>query len=216
MYTYNGIDQSGYKIDATLVLRQPVLCSYYDNSSTSNDPHMHDICDTINFNIASGDTVFSSNDSSSTNQPITSNYRVKYNTTVMTTESGAYTFILKCDGNCRMTFDGQQRMDLLSTDETDEVSDRFTVNLTANAYNPIFVEFDKYTNDSLLQLSWIKPGEYIEEIVPTDNLWFDHYYGGQKIDLNLTCPAGYSLGYVQDELFCHKICGDGLRIDDEQ
>ena len=95
MYTYNRIDQSGYKIDATLVLRQPVLCSYYDNSSTSNDPHMHNSCDTINMNIASGDTVFAYLDNSSTTQVVTNNYYVKYNTTVMTTESGTHTFILK-------------------------------------------------------------------------------------------------------------------------
>ena len=115
-----------------------------------------------------------------------------------------------------MTFDGQQRINLTSSVERGEVSDRFTINLSANTYYPAFIEYDKYTGDSLLQLYWIKPGQSTEEIVPTDNLWFDHYYGGQRIELNLTCPDGYSTGYVQDELFCHETCGDGIRIDDEQ
>ena len=204
VYTYNRIDERGYTVNSTVVLRQPVLCSYYDNSSTSKGPHMHDSCDTININIASGDTVFSYLDNSSTAQVVTNNYHVKYNTTVMTTESGTHTFILKCDGNCRMIFDGQHRIDLASTIETREVSNRFTVNLTANTYYPAYIEYDKYTGDSLLQLYWIRPGQEYEEIVPTDNLWFDHYYGGQRRQLNLTCPPGYTASYVGNELSCNK------------
>ena len=134
----------------------------------------------------------------------------------MTNESGTHTFILKCDDSCTMTFDGQQRINMTSSVERGEVNNSFTVNLTANTYYPTYIEFDKYTGDSLLQLYWIRPGQINEEIVPKDNLWFDHYHGGQRIELNLTCLVGYSTSYVQDELFCHKTCGDGMRIDDEQ
>ena len=167
-------------------------------------------------NMTSGETVFTYVDNSSVSHSVTNNYHVKYNTTVMTNESGTHTFILKCDDSCTMTFDGQQRIDLTSSVERGEVSDRFTINLTANTYYPTYIEFDKYTGDSLLQLYWIKPGQSTEEIISVDNLWFDHYNGGQRIELNLTCPVGYSTSYVQDELFCHKTCGDGMRIDDEQ
>ena len=97
VYTYNETDDNGYAIHAKLVLRQPVLCSYYDNSSSTNGPHFQDSCDTINLNITSGDDAFTYLDDSSISQNITNNYRAKYNTTIMTNESGTYTFILKCD-----------------------------------------------------------------------------------------------------------------------
>ena len=205
VYTYNETDDNGYSINAKLVLRQPVLCSYYDNSSSTNGPHLQTSCDTVNMTILSGPNhVFLYNDSSSITQYVFNNYHAKYNTTIMTNESGSYTFILKCDDSCTLTFNGQQEISLTSSTERGEVDSNFTVNLTANTYYPTFIEFDKYTGDSLLQLYWIRPGQSTEEIVPTDNLWFDHYYGGQRIELNVTCPNGYSTGYVQDELFCHK------------
>ena len=103
-----------------------------------------------------------------------------------------------------MTFGGQQKINLASTIETREVSDRFTINLKANTYYPTYIEYDKYTGDSLLQLYWIRPGQEYEEIVPKDNLWFDHYYGGQRRQLNLTCPPGYTASYVGNELSCNK------------
>ena len=135
----------------------------------------------------------------------------------MTTEAGSYTFILKCDDSCNLTFNGSQEIDLTSSVErVSEDNANFTVSLEANVYYPTFIEFEKYTGDSKLQLYWIRPGQGTEEIVPQENLWFDHYYGGQKIELNLTCPYGFSTGYVQDELFCHETWGDGLRIEDEQ
>ena len=201
VYTYNETDDNGYAIHAKLVLRQPVLCSYYDNSSSTNGPHFQDSCDTINLNRTSGAVAFTYLDNSSISQNIADNYHAKYNTTTKINEAGTYTFILKCDDSCTLTFDGQLRINLTSSTERGEVDSSFTVNLTANTYYPTFIEFDKYTGNSLLQLYWIRPGQSTEEIVPTDNLWFDHYYGGQRIELNVTCPNGYSTGYVQDELF---------------
>ena len=154
--------------------------------------------------MTSGDTVFAYVDNSSVSHSVTNNYHVRYNTTVMTNESGTHTFILKCDDSCTMTFDGQQRINLTSSIERGEVNNSVTVNLTANTYYPTLIEFDKYTGDSILQLYWIRPGQINEEILSADNLWFDHYYGGQRIELNLTCPVGYSISYAQDELFCHQ------------
>ena len=216
MYTYNVIDESGYIINSTLVLRQPVLCLYYDNSNTSNDPHLYDICDTINLNISSGDSVFTYVDNSSTTHSVTNNYHIKYNTTVMTNESGTYTFILKCDGICTMTIDGQKIIDLTKSGDNEESSQRFSVNLVANTYYPVLIEYDKYTGDSLLQLYWIKPGQSTEELVPTENLWFDQYYGGQRRELNITLPDEYKGSYANRRILNHARWGDGMKTGNEQ
>ena len=188
VYAYSEINDNGYAINGTLVLRQPVLCSYYDNSSPSDSPHLNQSCGTMNLNITSGNTVFTYTDTSDVSKSIADNYSIKYNTTVMTNESGAYTFILKCDDSCRLIFDGSQRINLTRSVERDEVSQNFTVDLVANTYYPTFIEFDKYTGGSMLQLYWIRPGQSTQEIVPQQNLWFDHYYGGHRIELNVMCP----------------------------
>ena len=216
MYTYSEIDDNGYAIDGTLIFRQPVLCSYYDNSSSSHGPHLHQSCDTIDMNIASGDTVFTYTDTSNTSKSITDYYSVKYNTTVMTNESGTYTFILKWDDSCRFTFNGSQRIDLTSSVERDEVSQNFTVDLMTNTYYPAFVEFEKYTGDSKLQLYWIRPGRGTEEIVPQQNLWFDHYYGGNRIEFDVTCPTKYAKRSLQSNQSNNAVWGDGHRIDGEK
>ena len=216
MYTYNGIDESGYIINSTLVLRQPVLCSYYDNSSTSNGPHLYDICDTINLDMSSGGSVFTYVDNSSTTHSVTNNFHVKYNTTVMTNESGTYTFILKCDGICTMTIDGQKIIDLTKSGDNEESSQNFILNLTANTYYPVLIEYDKYSGDSLLLLYWIKPGQSTEELVPTDNLWFDHYYGGQRRQLNITIPDDHTARYTGSRMLNYVGWGDGIRINNEQ
>ena len=145
------------------------------------------------------------------------NYSVKYNTTIMTTEAGSYTFILKWDDSWNLTFDGSLRINLTSSvDRVSEVNANFTVDLEANTYYPTFIEFQKYTGNSKLQLYWIRPGQSAEEIVPQENLWFDHYYGGQRLEINVACPVGYSVSEFEGEAFCHKTWGDGFRIEDEK
>ena len=167
-------------------------------------------------NIASGNTVFTYTDTSNTSKSITDYYSVRYNTTVMTNESGTYTFILKWDDSCRFTFNGSQRIDLTSSVERDEVSQNFTVDLMANTYYPAFVEFEKYTGDSKLQLYWIRPGRGTEEIVPQQNLWFDHYYGGNRIELDITCPISNVKRNLQSNQSGNETWGNGLRIDGEK
>ena len=217
VYNYNKTDNSGYYISATLVLRQPTVCAYYDNSDTTAGPHHYGNCSTISINISNGDHVFSYGEDQNNLINVTDNYSVKYNTTIMTTENGSYTFILKWDDSWNLTFDGLQRIDLTSSDDrVSNVNASFTADLEANTYYPTSIEFQKYTGNSILQLYWIRPGQSTEEIVPQENLWFDHYYGGKRLDLNVTCPAGYSLGEVEGEIFCHKTWGDGFRIEDEQ
>ena len=93
---------------------------------------------------------------------------------------------------------------------------QFDKYLSANTYYSTLIEYDKYIGNSILQLYWIKPGQINEEIIPTENLWFDYCFGGERIELDLICPIGYSPGFVQDELFCHETCGDGLRLEAEQ
>ena len=213
VYTYNIVHESGYAINATLVLRQQVLCQYFENPDPT--PHLGD-CKTIDLNIPINFPVFYYGDDPNNPIPVTNNLSVKYNTTIKVNESGTYTFILKCDDSCTMRFNDSLKIDLTSDIERGEFSDRFTVDLTINTYYPAYIEFTKYTGNSLLQLYWIKPGQNSEEIVPEDNLWFDHFYGGQRIDFNITCTPGYSTSYVDNELFWHKTWGDGLRIEDEQ
>ena len=215
-YTYSEIDDNEYAITGILILRQPVLCSYYDNFSSSNGPHLNQSCDTIDMNIASGNTVITYTDTLNVSKSITDYYSIKYNTTVMTNESGTYTFILKCGDSCKLIFDGLQRIDLTSSVERDEVNQNFTVDMVANVYYSIFIEFDKYTGDSTLQLYWIKPEHKTEEIVPKHNLWFDHYYGGQKIELNVTCPTEHNSRNLQNNQSTNEACGDGLRMNDEK
>ena len=94
--TFNETDDSGYAIIGTLIFRQPVLCAHITITPASSDsPHLNQSCDTIDMNIASGNTVFTYTDTSNTSKSITDNYSIKYNTTVMANESGTYTLILK-------------------------------------------------------------------------------------------------------------------------
>ena len=95
LYTYGEIDEDGYAITGTVVLRRPVLCSHYDNFNPSDNPHLNQNCDTINVSIPSGNTVFAYIDTSYISQSVIDNYSVKYNATIMTTEAELYTFILK-------------------------------------------------------------------------------------------------------------------------
>ena len=203
-------------INGNLVYRHPALCSYYDNSSTSNGPHVQSICDTINLNIAHNSTVFTYLDNSSTSHSVTNNYHVKYNTTIKVDESGTYTFILKCDGSCIMTFDGQLTINLTSSVERGEESQNFTVDLEANTYYPTLIEYNKYTGDSKLQLYWIRPGQSTEELVPSDYLGFDYYYGGQRRELNITLPDKYTARYTDSRMLNYVGWGDGMRIGNEQ
>ena len=216
VYTFNETDDSGYAITGTLIFRQPVLCTYYDNLGSSDSPHLNQSCDTIDMNIASGNTVFTYTDTSNTSKSITDNYSIKYNTTVMANESGTYTLILKWDDSCKLTSDGLPRLDLTSSVNRDEFVQNFTVDMVANTYYPIFIEFYKSTGDSKLQLYWIRPGQSTEEIVPQQNLWFDHYYGGQRIELNVTCPTEHASRNLQNDQSTNEVCGDGLRNRGEQ
>ena len=198
-----------------MVLRQHTVCAYYDNSNATAGPHHYGNCKTIDLNIPSGIPVFPYGEN--LDIYVTDNYSVKYNTTIMTTENGSYTFILKWDDSWNLTFNGLQRIDLTSSDDrVSDINASFTADLEANTYYPTSIEFQKYTGNSVLQLYWIRPGQSTEEIVPQENLWFDHYYGGQKLEFNVTCPAGYSLREVEGETLCHKTWGDGFRIEDEQ
>ena len=215
LYTYSKTDDSGYAINGTLVLRQPVLCSYFDNSSPSDGPHLNQSYDTININISSGNTVFTYTDASNVSKFISNNYSVKYNTTLMTTESGTYTFILKWDDSCKLTFNETQKIVLTSSVErVAKANVNFKANLVANTYYPTLIEFDKYTGNSKLQLYWIRPGRSTEEIVPQENLWFDHYYDAHELDV--TCPTKYTKRSLQNNQSSNETWGDGHRIGYEQ
>ena len=224
-YMENGEGEPA--LDITIALRQPVLCLYYDNSNISSSYHFNGNCTTIDMNYAAGVPAFQYGDSISTLQPVYQNFSVKYNTTLMTNESGTYTFILKCDdswkinmyqieNNCGQQVGQSTSYENISSIERGEVTIQFDKYLSANTYYSTLIEYEKYIGNSILQLYWIKPGQINEEIIPTENLWFDYCFGGERIELDLICPIGYSAGFVQDELFCHETCGDGLRLEAEQ
>ena len=94
VYSYDIVHESGYAINATLVLRQQVLCQYFENPDPT--PHLGD-CKTIDLSRPINVPVFYYGDDPNNPIPVTNNLSVKYNTTIKVNESGTYTFILKCD-----------------------------------------------------------------------------------------------------------------------
>ena len=88
---------------------------------------------------------------------------------VLTTVSGTYAFVTKCDDGCRLWVNGSLLIDDWTTHGATARTN--TISLIGNTRYDIVMEYFNGTDGGSATLSWIPPTDLVPSLIPTGNLF---------------------------------------------